>query len=93
MKMRMTTVVLAAALTTPALAQTTQVQPRSYDPFAYGRDVNASASASEYRNRSRVRPSPNPRNDVYGLRGTYIGSDPDPLVRDQLWRDPTQGIE
>jgi len=28
---------------------------------------------------------------VYNDRGQYIGSDPDPRVRDQLRRDPTQG--
>jgi hypothetical protein len=27
---------------------------------------------------------------VYNIRGRYIGSDPDPRVRDQLRRDPTQ---
>jgi hypothetical protein len=30
---------------------------------------------------------------VYGVRGQYIGSDPDPRVRNQLARDPTQGGE
>jgi hypothetical protein len=28
---------------------------------------------------------------VYDIRGRYIGSDPDPLVRNQLARDPKQG--
>src|SRR6185295_5276685 len=28
---------------------------------------------------------------VYGTRGQYIGSDPDPRVRSQLANDPTQG--
>jgi len=28
---------------------------------------------------------------VYNDRGQYIGSDPDPRVRNQLRRDPTQG--
>jgi len=28
---------------------------------------------------------------VYNIRGRYIGSDPDPRVRDQLQRDPGQG--
>jgi hypothetical protein len=28
---------------------------------------------------------------VYGERGQYLGSDPDPRVRNQLRRDPTQG--
>jgi hypothetical protein len=30
---------------------------------------------------------------VYSVRGRYIGSDPDPRVRDQLRRDPSQGLE
>jgi hypothetical protein len=30
---------------------------------------------------------------VYDVRGRYIGSDPDPRVRDQLRRDPTQGLD
>src|SRR5262245_3718462 len=35
-------------------------------------------------------PSPYPYS-VYDTRGRYIGSDPDPRVRDQLRRDPGQG--
>src|SRR5215471_5892998 len=30
---------------------------------------------------------------VYDVRGAYIGSDPDPTVRSQLARDPSQGLE
>ena len=30
---------------------------------------------------------------VYDIRGRYVGSDPDPRVRNQLARDPTQGGE
>src|SRR5262245_2032197 len=91
MKMRITIVALAAVLATPALAQTTQNQPRPYDPSVYSRDQNG--NASEYQSRARVRPSTNARNDVYDIQGRYIGSDPDPLVRDQLRRDPTQGVD
>jgi hypothetical protein len=91
MKMRITAVALAAVLATPALAQTVQNQPRSYDPSAYARDQNG--NPSDYQSRARVRPSPNSRNDVYDVNGRYVGSDPDPLVRDQLRRDPTQGVE
>ena len=36
------------------------------------------------------RRSPYP-NSVYDTRGRYVGSDPDPTVRSQLARDPTQG--
>jgi hypothetical protein len=28
---------------------------------------------------------------VYDIRGNWIGADPDPTVRNQLARDPTQG--
>src|SRR5438093_367671 len=37
-------------------------------------------------------PSPYPYS-VYDVRGRYIGADPDPRVRDQLRRDPGQGLE
>lgn len=91
MKLRITTVALAAVLATPALAQTTQNQPRPYNPSAYARDLNG--NPSDYQSRARVRPSANSRNDVYDVRGNYVGSDPDPTVRDQLGRDPGQGAE
>jgi hypothetical protein len=91
MKVRIIAVALAAMLATPALAQTTQKQPRTNDPFAYARDQNG--NPSDYQSRDRARPSANPRNDVYNTQGRYIGSDPDPLVRDQLRRDPGQGLE
>jgi hypothetical protein len=28
---------------------------------------------------------------VYDIRGNRVGADPDPTVRDQLARDPSQG--
>jgi len=31
------------------------------------------------------------RGAVHGTAGQYIGSDPDPFIRDQLARDPSQG--
>lgn len=87
MKMRIAAVALAALLATPALAQTTQNQPRQYDPSASTREQNGNQS------QARVRPSVNQRNDVYDVRGRYIGSDPDSQVRSQLQQDPTQGAE
>jgi hypothetical protein len=89
MKVRIATVALAALLATPALAQTAQNQPRPYDPSAYSREQNG----NNYQSQARVRPSVNQRNDVYDVRGRYIGSDPDPQVRGQLQQDPTQGAE
>jgi hypothetical protein len=32
-----------------------------------------------------------PRNDVYDVRGTYVGSDPDANVRFELHRDADRG--
>jgi hypothetical protein len=34
-----------------------------------------------------------PRNDVYGARGTYVGSDPDANVRFELRRDWDRGSQ
>jgi hypothetical protein len=95
MKMLFTTVALTVALATPALSQTAdrteqlaQNQQRTYDYNAY---------AQEREMRVIPRPGPsrsaNPRNDVYGQHGEYVGSDPDPRIRDQLRQDPTQGKE
>jgi hypothetical protein len=89
MKMRITIVALAAVLATPALAQTAQNQPR--DPSTYAREQNG--NPSDYQSRARVRPSTSQRNDVYDVRGRYVGADPDSHVRGQLQQDPTQGAE
>ena len=91
MKMLITTVALAAVLATPALSQTRRNQSRTYDPYAYARDLNG--NPSDYQSQARARRSLESRNDVYDQRGAYVGSDPDPLVRDQLRRDPGQGNE
>jgi hypothetical protein len=95
--MLFTTLALSIGLATPAISQTVdrapdqlapdqsaQYQPRSdrFDAFAQDRDV---------RTNSRTPRSITPRNDVYEQRGNYIGSDPDPRVRDQMRRDPSQG--
>ena len=91
MKMRITIVALAAVLATPALAQTVQQQPRPYTPSAYTRDL--SGYPGDNQSRARVRTSPSSHNDVYDVRGRYVGSDPDPVVRQQLGQDPTQGVD
>ena len=91
MKMQIITVAFAAVLATPTLAQTVHSQARPYDPPTYARDQNGNPSDDQ--SRARVRPSPNSHNDVYNVRGRYIGSDPDPVVRGQLRQDPTQGVD
>ena len=82
------TVAVTAALATPALSQTRN-QVRPYDPSVYGRDLSGYGSTNL--NRFREQRSVTPRNDVYDQHGNYVGSDPDPIVRDQLRRDPSQG--
>jgi hypothetical protein len=91
MRMRtlIATMAVTVALATPALSQT-RSQIRPYDPSVYGRDLNAYGSYGTY-SRFRDQRSISPRNDVYDQHGNYIGSDPDPVVRDQLRRDPSQG--
>ena len=89
MRTLITTLAVTAALATPALSQT-RSQVRPYDPSVYGRDLSGYGSYGAY-NQFRDQRSLNRRNDVYDQHGNYIGSDPDPRVRDQLRRDPSQG--
>ena len=89
MKTLIATLAVTAALATPTFAQTRN-QVRPYDESIYGRDLNAYGSAGTY-NRSRDGRMNNRRGNVYDQRGNYIGSDPDPTVRDQMRRDPSQG--
>jgi hypothetical protein len=71
---------LAAALASPALAQgashytvpSAQYAPNGRHGYIYPPDNHAHSS--------------NPANDVYDVRGHYIGSDPDPFIRDYLAR-------
>jgi Ni/Co efflux regulator RcnB len=91
MKTLFTIVALSVALATPALSQTDRAteQLAQYQPRSNGYDAYA-----QYQPRSRrVSPSINRRNDVYDSRGNYVGSDPDPRIRDQLRHDPQQGKE
>jgi hypothetical protein len=78
-----TAAAVTAALATPTFAQTRyQVQPRKPDI-----DIGSYGSFGTIGPRT-VHRSPY---SVYSIRGNYIGADPDPRVRDQLRRDPTQG--
>jgi hypothetical protein len=81
MKMLLATVALAAAVATPATAQIVQ---RDWAPNGSG--IRA-PYAYPYANGRAY----NRSNNVYDTRGKYIGRDPDPSVREQLRRDPTQG--
>jgi hypothetical protein len=71
--------ILGTAVATPALAQT-RVQDE-WRPYGYEQGYSAYGS--------RYGMSPSYR--AYSPRGYYRGTDPDPRVRDQIRRDPTQG--
>jgi hypothetical protein len=92
-RMLLGTLAVAVALATSALSQTpdgvAQGNQRTNDSYSYQHGVNP-ARANE-NNRVREQRSTNSRYDVYSQRGEYIGSDPDPVVRNQLERDPSQG--
>jgi hypothetical protein len=90
MKTLIVTLALTAALATPAIAQT-RYQVRPYDQSISGRDMSGYGSWGTYNTRFRDGRMIDRRGNVYDERGYYIGSDPDPVVRDQLRRDPSQG--
>jgi hypothetical protein len=89
MRTLIATLAVTAALATPTLAQT-RSQVRPYDPYVYGRDLNGYGSYGTY-TRFRDGRMIYRNGNVYDQRGNYVGSDPDPVVRDQLRRDPAQG--
>ena len=74
-------VALVALVATPVLAQTRDRAPqrvRAGAPHAYTTQVQ------------QQRRSANRANDVYDVRGQYVGTDPDPTIRAQLANDPPQ---
>jgi len=83
----LTLLTFAALLTSPALAQ----YPYGVDPYGVARSPYYGAYAQQgspyaaYAPYYGFRRSPY---DVYDTRGRYVGSDPDPRIRDQLARDP-----
>lgn len=79
------TVALAAAVASPALAQTsrTRAQAMPQARGAFAAETGPAFGFPDVRRRSPY--------DVYDTRGRYVGSDPDPTVRDQLARDPPPG--
>jgi hypothetical protein len=88
MKTLLATVALAAVVASPALAQYGTPHRQARHPY----NVYAIpfAQPDGYRSYAQRR-SVNPSFKVVNPRGDYLGADPDPTVRDQLLRDPTQG--
>jgi Ni/Co efflux regulator RcnB len=81
MKKLFTTVALVALVATPALAQTkdrAQQRARAEAPQTHTTQVQQQQRAANH------------ANEVYDVRGHYVGSDPDPTIRAQLANDPAQ---
>jgi hypothetical protein len=75
---------VAIAAVSPALAKSTHHRQSRNE--ARPADTYAAAYPNVLKKRAN-----HSTNDVYDVRGQYIGSDPDATVRDQLARDPSQG--
>ena len=78
---------VAVAASSPALAKTTH---KTAHHVSHNEVRPVDAYAAAYPN-VRTRRTNHGSNDVYDVRGRYIGSDPDATIRDQLARDPSQG--
>ena len=79
MKTLLATVALVAAVASPALAQTRVTVPYQYDYEGGTYDY--------VKPWARHTHSASPSYDVYDTHGNYVGSDPDPFIRDELARD------
>jgi hypothetical protein len=84
----MTTKTILAAATLVALASPAFAKTTHHASRHEARPTDAYAAA--YPDARKQRPNRG-SNDVYDVRGHYIGTDPDATVRDQLARDPSQG--
>jgi Ni/Co efflux regulator RcnB len=78
MKRLLTTAALAALFATPVLAQTDRPTQRA----------RAETPQTQSTQAQQQRRAVNRSQDVYDIRGHYVGSDPDPTIRAQLARDP-----
>jgi hypothetical protein len=92
MKMIVAAAALAAVIASPAVAQDLFMpQPRqgteAYAQSWPGEPAAEDAFASAVPN-NQPSHSDNPAWDVYDTTGEYVGSDPDPFIRNELARDP-----
>ena len=81
MKTLLATAALVTLIASPVFAQTTPRQTTV-------RPNSQATQAQQFgRTESGQRHSANPANDVYDASGRYVGSDPDPRIRQDLMRD------
>jgi type II secretory pathway pseudopilin PulG len=92
MKTLMASVALATVIAAPALAQQSY---RAQDQEQYGAYAAQNGARTSYRGAYATpdgrRHSPNPAWDVYDTTGQYVGSDPDPFIRDSIKREAEGG--
>ena len=81
---------VAVAVSSPALAKTTHKTHKTTHHVSHNEVRPVDAYAAAYPN-VRTRHANHGSNDVYDVRGHYVGTDPDATIRDQLARDPSQG--
>jgi hypothetical protein len=81
---------VAAIIASPALAQNGNHR-QVRDPYAVSNPFSAYAAAPYGNVRQAQRPAARGSYSVYDINGHLIGADPDPAVRNQLARDPSQG--
>ena len=81
---------VAVAASSPALAKTTHKTHKTRHHVSQYEVRPVDAYAAAYPNVRTQRPN-HGSNDVYDTRGHYVGTDPDPTIRNQLARDPSQG--
>jgi len=80
MKTLLAAAALAAAFASPALAQATNHYTLPYARYAPNGGLSYIYPPDNHAHSS------NPADDVYDTRGRYVGSDPDPFIRDYLAR-------
>ena len=78
-----TTMALALVLASASGSLAAEKKHSNDDAYRAFASQQAQNSASQ----TRQKHSANPANDVYDIRGRYVGSDPDPTVRAQIARD------
>jgi hypothetical protein len=78
----LTTVALVAVVASPALARTKDRAHRAHGQAAYAAQ-----------DQQQARRSFGSANNVYDIRGRYVGTDPDAAIRSQLAKDPTQSVD
>ena len=82
-----TTIALALLLGSASGSLAAQ-KKHSNDPASLAHASGSLAAQNSGAWAAQRKHSTNPSNDVYDVRGNYVGSDPDPTIRAQIARDP-----